>query len=131
MLDVPETHSVLWATDSHGHIGNGFDSDHRLQAILNKTGSNVEHRIWVVAGLWYIMARGKYDKEVSAVRLDGSQRTSNKGLCDLLIYKHSIKRQVFQREAPRRANDILINTDVPSTKRLDTEVEPRTKTLRA
>ena len=69
-LDVPESHSVRLATDSlRGYMvgSDVFDSHSRLQAILNKTGSNVEHRIWVVEGLFYIMARGKFDKEVSVV----------------------------------------------------------------
>ena len=62
MREVPEMHSVLLATDSHGYISDVFDSHSRLQASSNKTGSNVEHRIWVVKGLFYMMARGVFDK---------------------------------------------------------------------
>ena len=51
LLDVPEIHSVLLATDSlHGYMAGSDDCDShsKLQAILKKTGSSVEHRIWVV-----------------------------------------------------------------------------------
>ena len=132
-LDVPEIHSLLLATDSHGYMSGSdvLDSHSRLQAILHKTGSKVKRRIWVVEGLFYRMAGGKFDKEVSGVDLEGSHRTGNQGLCELLIYKQYIKRQLFQREAPTRANDIRMHTDVPFTKWVDNEVEPRMKTFRA
>ena len=48
--------------------------------------------------------------------LRGCPRTENKGLCELLIYKLSLKRQLFQTESPLRATDLLINTDVPFAK---------------
>ena len=134
LLEVPDIHAVLMGADSLQGLSVGcgvFDSHSRLQAILNKTGANVEHRIWVVEGLFYLMKTNKFDKEVSVADLRGSQRTSNKGLCDLLIYKHALKRQLFQREAPLRANDILINTDVPFTKWLENDIEPRMKTFKA
>ena len=47
----------------------------------------------------------------------GCPKTGNKGLCELLIYKLSLKRQLFQREAPLLATDLLINTDAPFAKR--------------
>jgi hypothetical protein len=71
----------------------------------------------------------KFDKEVSVADLKGNHRTGNKGFCDLLIYKHALKRQLFQREAPLRANDILINTDVRFTKWLENDIEPRMRTF--
>ena len=87
----------------------------------------MEHRIWVAEGLFFMMKKDRFDKDVSVVDLKGNQRTGNKGLCDLLIFKHSLKRQLFQRETPLRANDLLINTDVPFTKWLESDVEPRMK----
>jgi len=81
-------------------------------------------------GFFYMMKGGKFDKDVSVVDLKGSQRTSNKGLCDLLIYKLALKRQLYQREEPLHANDILINTDVPFSKLLENDVEPRMKAFR-
>ena len=65
------------------------------------------------------------------VDLRGCPKTGNKGLCELLIYKLSEKRQLFQREAPLRTTDLLINTDVPFTKWLENEVEPRMKSHKA
>ena len=65
------------------------------------------------------------------VDLRGCPKTGNKGLCELLIYKLSLKRQLFQREAPLRATDLLINTDVPFAKWLESEIEPRVKSHKA
>ena len=36
-------------------------------------------------------------------------------LCDLLIFKHWLKSHLFHREASLRADDLLLNTDVPFT----------------
>ena len=134
LIEVHEINTVLSEADAmQGRVQgtNVFDSHTRLQAIMNKTGSNVEHRIWVVQGLFYMMKSGKFDKDVSVSDLKGSPKTSNKGLCDLLIYKHSLKQQLFQRETPLRANDILVNTEVPFPKWLENDVDPRMKTYKA
>ena len=80
---------------------------------------------WAVEGLFYMLKHDRFTKEVSVNELKGTPATGNKGLCDLLIYKHSLKRQFFQREPPLRANDLLVNTDVPFTKWLEHDVEPR------
>ena len=109
MLGVPDIHAVLQEADSQGVTV--FDSHSRLRVILNKTGTNVEHRAWVVEGLFY-MARNSPFEDVSKADLKGDHRTNNKGLCDLLIFKHSLKRHLFQREAQLRADDLLLNTDV-------------------
>ncbi len=134
LIEVPEINAVLAEADAmQGRVQglNVFDSHSRLQAIMNKTGHNVEHRLWVMQGLFYMMKAGRFEKEVSVVDLRGSPKTSNKGLCDLLIYKHSMKQQLFTRETPLRANDILINTDVPFPKWLENDVDPRMKTFKA
>ena len=134
LIEVPEVNAVLSEADAlqgRAQGTNVFDSHSRLQAILNKTGSNVEHRIWVVQGLFYMMKAGKFDKDVSVADLKGSPKSGHKGLCDLLIFKHSMKQQLFQRETPLRANDILINTDVPFPKWLENDVDPRMKTFKA
>ena len=118
LFDVPAVHAVLLEADALQGLkvgGNVFDSHSRLQIILNKTGTNVDHRIWVVEGLFYMLKHDRFTKEVSVSELKGTLAAGNKGLCDLLIYKHSLKRQFFQREPPLRANDLLINTDVPFT----------------
>ena len=69
-----------------------FDSHSRLRVILNKTGTNVEHRVWVAEGLYYMAQRERLEKDISVLDLKGSQRTSNRGICDLLIFKHTLKR---------------------------------------
>ena len=73
----------------------------------------------------------RLDKGVSKVDLQGGHRTSNKGLCDLLIFKHSLKRHLFQRETRLRADDLLLNTDVPFAQWLEQDVEPRVKSHKA
>ena len=48
LFDVPEIHAVLLDADSLQGLkmgANVFDSHLRLHVILNKTGTNVEHRI--------------------------------------------------------------------------------------
>ena len=37
--------------------GNVFDSHSRLRSIMDKTGTNVERRVWVVEGLFYMAKR--------------------------------------------------------------------------
>jgi hypothetical protein len=88
---VLDTHAVLLEADSLRGLkvgGNVLRSRSRLQVILNETGTSVEHRIWVVEGLFYMMNSEQFDSNVSVVDLKGSQRTGHKGLCDLLIYTH-------------------------------------------
>jgi len=134
LLEVPEIYAVLLEADSLQGLSVGsnvFDSNSRLQVILNKTGSNVEHRIWVVEGLFYMMKTKQFDKEISVNDLKGTQRTGNKGLCDLLVYKLSLKRTLFQREASARAADILQHSKVPFLKWFENEVEPRMRTFKA
>ena len=134
LIEVAEINTVLMEADSmqgRTQMFNVFDSHSRLQAIVNKAGSNVEHRIWIVQGLWYMSDRGRFDKEVSVADLKGSPKSSNKGLCDLLVYKYAMKQQLFQRETPLRANDILINVEVPFPKWVENEVDPRMKTFHA
>ena len=58
---------------------NVFDSDARLQVILNKSGANVEQNIWLVEGLFYWMKKGYLDKGVIVTDLQGSTETSHKG----------------------------------------------------
>ena len=74
-----------------------FDSHSRLQVILNKSGPSIEHRIWLVEGLFYSMENGYFDKEVSVTDLKGAAKTSNKGLCDVLLFKLALKQQLFQK----------------------------------
>jgi hypothetical protein len=48
LFDVPAVHAVLLEADALQGLkvgGNVFDSHSRLQIILNKTGTNVDHRI--------------------------------------------------------------------------------------
>ena len=108
MLGVSDIRAVLQEAGSQGF--SVFDSRSRLRAILNKTGARVEHRAWVAEGLCYMAKR--LGKGVSKGDIKGDRRTGNKGLCGLLIFKHSLKRHLFQREAQLRAYDILLNTDV-------------------
>ena len=71
----------------------------------------------------------RLEKDIRVLDLKGNQRASNKGTCDLLVFKHALKRQFFQRETHARANDLLINTDVPFAKWLENDVEPRMDNL--
>ena len=82
-------------------------------------------------GLYYMAKSERLEKDISVLDLKGDQRTGNRGICDLLVFKHGLKRQFFQRETHARANDLLINTDVPFAKWLENDVEPRMKTLKA
>jgi hypothetical protein len=52
-----------------------FDSHSRLQIILNKPGSNIDHRIWLVAGLFDWTKKGYFDNEVSVNALKGTEKT--------------------------------------------------------
>ncbi|MFM7981154.1 MAG: hypothetical protein ACKPKO_17740, partial [Candidatus Fonsibacter sp.] len=58
----------------HGYLVGGvaFDSHAMLQAILRRTGFNMDHRSRVVQGIYYMMTRGKYEKEVSTVIIRGA-----------------------------------------------------------
>ena len=111
--------------------GNVFDSHSRLRVILDKTGTSVEHRVWVAEGLFYMAENAPFDKDVSKADLKGDRRTSRKGLCDLLIFKHSLERRRFQRETRVRADDLLLNTDVPFAQWLEHAAEPRVKSREA
>ena len=85
-MGVPETHAVLLGAGSLQGLkvgANVFDSHSRLQVILNKTGTNVEHRIWVAEGLYYMAKSERLEKDIRVLDLKGNQRTSNRGICDL------------------------------------------------
>ena len=83
----------------------------------------------MVEGLLYMTKR--LGKDVSKADLKGGHRTSNKGLCDLLIFKHSLKRYLFQRENRMRADDLMLTTDVSFAQWLVHAVEPRMKSHKA
>ena len=70
-------------------------------------------------------------KDVSKGDPEGGHRASAKGLCDLLIFKHSLKRHLFQRETRLRADDLLLNTDVSFAQWLEHAVEPRMTSYKA
>ena len=55
---------------------NVFDSHSRLRVILNKAGPSVEHRVWVVEGLYYMAKSERLEKDISVLDLKGNQRTS-------------------------------------------------------
>ena len=55
LFEVSDIHAVLLEADSLQGLkvgGNVLRSHARLRVILNKTGTNVEHRIWAVEGLF-------------------------------------------------------------------------------
>ena len=52
---------------------------------LSKTGTNVEHRIWVAEGLFYMANNERFDNNVSKADLKGDHRTNNKVVCDLCL----------------------------------------------
>ena len=42
--------------------------------------------IWLVEGLFYSVKKGCLDNEVSVTDLKGAAKTSNKGLCEVLLF---------------------------------------------
>ena len=62
-------------------------------------------------GLFYTAKR--LGKDARGGDLTGDRRAGNKGLCGLLVFKHSLKRHLFHRETPLRADDLTVTTDVP------------------
>ena len=84
----------------------------------------------MVEGLLYMTKNERFDKGVSVVDLKGNQRAGNKGLCDLLIFKHSLKRQLFQR-GPLACQRPPDNTGAPFSKWRENDVEPRMKSCKA
>ena len=128
LIGVPRINTILQEADSLDGLSAGmhnvFDSHSRLQIILNKSGSNVEHRIWLVEGLFYWMKQGYFDKEVSVSDLKGTERTGNKGMCDVLLFKMALKQALFQKEMVARAADVT-SSPVPFSKWVDQEVAPR------
>jgi hypothetical protein len=44
-----------------------FERHYTGHAVWHNTGSTAEHRTWAVEGLHYMMNRGKFDNEVSAL----------------------------------------------------------------
>ena len=73
------------------------------------------------------MQTGKFDEGVSAIGLKGVTKTGNKGIRDLLIYKFATQRQLFQREAPLFANDLVNPGAMPLNKWFGTHVEIRSR----
>ena len=128
MFAVPEIYSVLFEADSLQGLhmgGNVLDSHTRLQTILVKAGDNVGHRIWAAEGLLYMAKRLGKDGRGRDFR----RRTSS--FCDILIFKHWLKSQLFHRAITLRADDLLLNTDVPFAQWLEQDVEPRMKSHKA
>ena len=70
-------------------------------------------------------------KDVSTGDIKSDRRTGNTGLCNLLIFKHSLRRRLFQRETALRADNLLLNKDVPFAQWLEHDVEPHMKSYRA
>ena len=128
LIGVPRINAILQEADSLDGLtagtNNVFDSHSRLQIILNKSGSNVDHRIWLVEGLFYWMKKGYFDKDVSVSDLKGTEKTGNKGLCDVLLFKMALKQQLFQKEMVARTADTS-SSPVPFSKWVDQEVAPR------
>ena len=65
MLGVSDIRAVLQEADSQGF--SALDSHSRLRVILNETGANVEHRVWVVEGLFYMAENAPFDNISKAV----------------------------------------------------------------
>ena len=124
---------MLSEADSLTSLDDVFDSFPRLEAILDRTGDNVEHRIWVVEGLFYMMKTGsRFDEVDGKLTIDGTCM-GDRTLCDLLIYKHALKGALFQEEGFARTGDIPTgyNCNVPFLQWLESEVEPRMRTFKA
>ena len=51
--------------------------------------------VWLVDRLFYWMNKGYLDSVVSAANLKGGTKTSNKGLCDVLLFKLALNRQTL------------------------------------
>ena len=48
---------------------------------------------------------GCFDKGVSVTDLKGTAKTSNKGLCDVLLFNMALKQQLFPKKMVARAPD--------------------------
>ena len=57
---------------------------------LKPTNHRIRKVVWD-GGVLYMMKACRFDKEVSVTDLKGSAKSGKKGLCDLLIFKHSLK----------------------------------------
>jgi hypothetical protein len=101
LIEVPAINAVLLEADSlvGRTVGtnNVFESQSRLQVILNKSGANVEHRIWWVEGMLYWMKKGYLDKDGIMTDLKGITKTINQGSCNVLLFNNTaLKQHLFQ-----------------------------------
>ena len=94
LLDVPDIARCMQDLDERSAltgIPNPFDSHTRLQAIIDKSRANNQVQLtWVMQGIWYHWRRGNIGA-LSTADIKGSAATGNRGLADLLLFKHQMK----------------------------------------
>ncbi len=108
MLNVPEIAKCMQDMDDQSSSGgdlagmsfvNPFDSHSRLQAILDKCKASQPGALtWCVQGIWYF-TRKHMLKTLSIADIRGSAATANRGLIDLLLFKHSARRMLLAKGA--------------------------------
>lgn len=94
LLDVPQIAWCMQDLDERQALTgtpNPFDSHSRLQAIIDKCKANNQAQlIWVMQGIWYHWRKGNI-AYLSVLDIKGSAATGNRGLADLMLFKHQLK----------------------------------------
>jgi len=99
LLDVPQIAWCMQDLDERqaltGRVTNPFDSHSRLQAIIDKCKANNQAQlIWVMQGIWYHWRKGNI-AYVSVQDIKGTAASGNRGLADLLLFKHQLKAAIL------------------------------------
>ena len=98
MVDEPEMSYCLQDLDEKAAVcddPNPFNSHTRLQALCDKSGKSQQHLTLLVHGIWYDWVKG-LSRSLSVTDIRGTASTGNRGLADLLLYKHQVKMSLLQ-----------------------------------
>ena len=100
LLDVPQIAWCMQDLDERQALTgtpNPFDSHSRLQAIIDKCKANNQAQLmWVMQGIWYHWRKGNIAC-LSVLDIKGSAATGNRGVADLLLFKHQLKAAILGR----------------------------------
>ena len=99
LLDVPQIAWCMQDLDERqaltGRVTIPFDSHSRLQAIIDKCkAKNQAQLIWVKQGIWNHWRKGNI-AYVSVQDIKGTTTSGNRGLADLLLFKHQLKASII------------------------------------
>ena len=70
-----------------------------------------------------MMKKGYFDKDVRVAGSKGTAKTSNKGLCDVLLCNMALQQQLFQQDMVARAAGTC-SSPAPCSKWVDQDVAP-------